>query len=756
MKRIIQKLGLVLLTGFYPVVMNAYSLDNLQQEFNPLDFSIKTGVNTHQYIESLQEISFDESDDPQLPYISKDIIIPKGIKFKSVSSTYQIAWEEHGVILDSNPVPIPTDGSYDGSQIPSVRYNKGVFPSTNCRYAGVSQCENFQILHMQFCPFIYDSSDLKLSFLGEIRFSIEFDGGVSSIKREMTRTERNLMSQNLFNPDVISGFGTSWNVEYASEGSRLDYLIVTNESLKDSFIPLLDWKKDKGLFAKIVTVEEIDSCYQGNDLPYKIKLYLHDLYERFGLQYVLLGGDDTIVPVRGCYGEVSANDSEHIDYEIPTDLYYSCFNGNFSWRVNNNHLYGLPDANIDLMPQIYISRLPVRNHQEVTAATSKIISYEKKPLFHNKMLLTGVKLFGYCDDTKTFSDSDAKLCNMRAKSIDPYWQGSIDMFCDTYTDFPGYWDYDVTATNLQDRLETGYDFVSVLTHGAVTHWKMEFKSNYSYSFAETLYNLGHTIITTSACWTNAFDSNAGWQAHDPCLGESFIRNENSGVVAYIGSSRYGWEYISSDGELGPSLEYESRLYKSLLNNKIKDKSLGSLVANAKYSLASRCKSNGAFRWLQFAINPMGDPEMQLYTTRPEEITGFNFQRNGGKIQLFSDIDSCRISIRTISGWNTGSQEVVYNAETAHFNVPIGYINIGLYRPGYLPLTYKLCTLQNETLDNYASHKADYIEVGSSISSTKPNGNVVFKSGQNILNAKEVVLQSGTEICLGAELYIIHE
>ena len=498
MKHIIQKLGLVLLIGFYPAVMNAYSLDNLQQEFNPFDFSIKTGVNTHQYIESLQEISFDESDDPQLPYISKDIIIPKGIKFKSVSSTYQIAWEEYGVILDSNPVPIPTDGSYDGSQIPSVRYNKGVFPSTNCRYAGVSQCENFQILHMQFCPFIYDSSDMKLSFLGEIRFSIDFDGGVSPVKREMTRIERNLMSPNLFNADVISGFGTSWNVEYASEGSRLDYLIVTNESLKESFIPLLDWKKDKGLFAKIVTVEEIDSCYQGNDLPYKIKLYLHDLYERFGLQYVLLGGDDTIVPVRGCYGEVSANDSEHIDYEIPTDLYYSCFNGNFAWDANENRIFGETDDEIDLMPQLYVSRIPVWNRKDAGAVIGKITDYEKNPVLNNNILLSGVKLFNWWNRDNTISDCQKKLENLRSESIEPYWEGTVEMFCDTYTDFPDGADYDVTATNLQNCIESAYDFISVATHGNVQIWSMEKGRYYNISDGASLNNSGHTIITSIA------------------------------------------------------------------------------------------------------------------------------------------------------------------------------------------------------------------------------------------------------------------
>ncbi|MDE6230147.1 MAG: hypothetical protein K2M37_00830, partial [Muribaculaceae bacterium] len=241
-------------------------------------------------------------------------------------------------------------------------------------------------------------------------------------------------------------------------------------------------------------------------------------------------------------------------------------------------------------------------------------------------------------------------------------------------------------------------------------------------------------------------------AKDPCLSESLMRNPESGVVSYLGSSRYGWIYPGT-ATLGISFQYERNFYKNLFSPNFPDKTWGALVANAKYQQVSKCKSNGSPRWVQFALNPMGDPEMYIFAKKPQIISGFKMRHNSDKLTLCSEVDSCRLSIRYISGAKAGFQEVLYNTKVANFKVPIGYFNVGAYRPGYLPLTYKAYNIQNETLTNFKAPETDYVEIGNSISNSEPHGNVVFKSGQNQINAKEVILQAGTEVCLGAELVI---
>ncbi|MDE6231045.1 MAG: hypothetical protein K2M37_05450, partial [Muribaculaceae bacterium] len=244
-------------------------------------------------------------------------------------------------------------------------------------------------------------------------------------------------------------------------------------------------------------------------------------------------------------------------------------------------------------------------------------------------------------------------------------------------------------------------------------------------------------------------------AKDPCLSESLMRNPESGVVSYLGSSRNNWELRYTEA-LGSGFTYESAFYKNLLSPDFKDKTWGALVANAKYIQASKCMKDGGNRWVQFSLNPMGDPEMYVFGTKPLIISGFKMHHNSDKLTIGSEVDSCRLSIRHISGPKAGFQEVLYNTKVANFKVPIGYFNIGVYRPGFLPLSYRIYNIQNETLTNFKTPETDYVEIGNSISNSEPYGNVVFKSGQNQINAKEVILQAGTEVCAGAELYINHK
>lgn len=81
------------------------------------------------------------------------------------------------------------------------------------------------------------------------------------------------------------------------------------------------------------------------------------------MKYVLLGGDDTIVPKASCY--VSAGG--YTENEMPTDLFFACFGGNFDWDGNKNGIYGETTDGIDMSPSIYVTRIPIRTSTDVVA-----------------------------------------------------------------------------------------------------------------------------------------------------------------------------------------------------------------------------------------------------------------------------------------------------------------------------------------------------------------------------------------------------
>lgn len=144
--------------------------------------------------------------------------------------------------------------------------------------------------------------------------------------------------------------------------------------------------------AKILTVEEIDRQFTGSDIQEKIKRQIQSLYLHNNLKYVLLGGDDSVVPVRTCYCKASDRLGS-----IPADNYYVCFNGNFKWDANNNGIYGEIDDEVDFSSTVFISRLPVRNSQHVTDYYSNMVFYELnqagKSVHNRNILMCGVNLF---------------------------------------------------------------------------------------------------------------------------------------------------------------------------------------------------------------------------------------------------------------------------------------------------------------------------------------------------------------------------
>ena len=73
----------------------------------------------------------------------------------------------------------------------------------------------------------------------------------------------------------------------------VEYLIITVEEFEYQLEPLQLCKSQKGLNAKIVTVEEIElnPSYTGWDTAAKIKSCITDYYLNNGTEFVVLAGD---------------------------------------------------------------------------------------------------------------------------------------------------------------------------------------------------------------------------------------------------------------------------------------------------------------------------------------------------------------------------------------------------------------------------------------------------------------------------------
>jgi len=211
---------------------------------------------------------------------------------------------------------------------------------------------------------------------------------------------------------------------FSVETDIYDMVIIAPEKFVAAFQPLIDYKSSHGLNTKLKTVEDILAEYDGFDAPEKIKYFIKDAIEQWGITYVLLGGglkshlsandkDDPNqgtkawhVPVRYTniiVGSGSARPAD--DHGCISDLYYADIyddNGSFSsWDPNGDGVFAAwdqdgveNDLDLDLYPDVYIARLPCRNEREVKLMVNKIIVYESsslasKPWFKRMIAIAG-------------------------------------------------------------------------------------------------------------------------------------------------------------------------------------------------------------------------------------------------------------------------------------------------------------------------------------------------------------------------------
>ncbi len=765
-------LGLCL---FFPLLAMAQETKTFTVRFADGDFVLENDADGCVVINSgnRDAVFDDHTSKPGLPYVSFNLLVAPNQTCSDISFTIlEKVKVKSGVTVAPNPAIYPTDGSVVPSEEHApVAYTDDVYPAKSVEYAGLHKMDGYRFLGFNVCPFIYDAANRDLYLIKSLTVNAPLETESGPMKKASSgRIGRNMS-------DIVQGLvenGDELETLYGNvpetgmkrvitnATDNIEYLIVTNDELSEYFWNLYAWKMEKGVTTKIVTVESINENYEGETIQLKIKNCLKDYYENHGTKFVMLGGDDKVVPVMGCYGRVRYYDKEkkeyvfEIDNSIPTDLFYACFDNDFKWNANGNDIYGEKADNIDILPEIFLSRVPVRTEEDVWAYVNKVLNYERgitAKEWSNNILMSGAKLY-ISKGNPPKSDAQAKSEIMYDANIQPYWDGERKRFYDTGTDFPGGADYDFNQINFQEQLSQGYSFVDVMTHGYYDDFALENEESYDSDDALNLNNPKPTIITTTACLTNGFDN----EYNEPCLSEAFIRNKRSGVIAYLGCSRVGWgntEYST----FGVSDNYNIGFYFTLFAFADVYNNFAKIVAISKMKKAGSCRSEGSYKWIMFGLNPIGDPEMPIYTQKPKEFENVKFDFDGDSVVIDAGIDGCRICLMSPDIGET-YYEVVENVQKTTFcNLPDGEIDICITRPGYIPWRYygQVKYIQNETISRKFYYKDQDISlIGGDVTNAKEHGPVIIKNGGRLTfqSARKLLIRGDFEVEQGGELIIV--
>lgn len=280
------------------------------------------------------------SGEPNLPTKGVYILIPQGERVKSITVVYDDkTYLGEGYLVEPIGQPIPLS-DIDTSNFPvpdkTIYSSKEQFPGKLFTEVGISNFKGYKILILKLHPVQYIPSSGELYFYPDLTVLVQTvkDGTVSSSFRELKKDEVEIIDK-VDNSAEVDGYKINIHQQiFQGQSNPLpiyDLLIITTEELEDSFYPLKQTHDNDGLSTLIYTVEDIYNNYTGFDNAEKIRNFIIYAYGNLGVDYVLLGGDDDVVPARRLF---VYEPSDLNLYHFPSDLYYAGLDG--TWNKPEN------------------------------------------------------------------------------------------------------------------------------------------------------------------------------------------------------------------------------------------------------------------------------------------------------------------------------------------------------------------------------------------------------------------------------------
>ena len=499
-----------------------------------------------------------EAGQPALPLRSLRVLVPHGAVLEDFNYELEEEVISDFIALSVGSTPVPTKPWVPGRTHPDKFH--GSFGDQPVVYQSTMAQRGFTWFSFSLSPFRYDSESGTLSLVRSIQLELSYhlneDMHPAIYPDDLIMQ---MLKDMVLNPgDMDRFYPREMSARLKSGERKVDYLLITSEELKDAFTPLIHWKIRKGLKTEVITVGEIDAAYDEKNIQLKIKRCIYDYYTRTGLKWVLLGGDDGVVPVQNCYGLVDLGNGVIIDHVIPADLYYACFDRRFDWNANQDEKIGqLFIDDLDLVPEVFLSRIPVKSMEEVSIFVQKTLSYETNQPIGNsagKLLLSGVKSWSQWEGK---SDNHHRSEYVFNKHIPKNWTGKRIGFYDTGTDFPGDHEFQVTSPNLIALLNEGVGVFHFAGHGNRNSLIMEQGVGFNTKDALSLTNPYIGAMLTTVCDAGAYDE------EDLCLSEALLTNPDGGCITFFGSTRLGFGNPNETLDLGPSFQYNSRFIQNL-------------------------------------------------------------------------------------------------------------------------------------------------------------------------------------------------
>jgi len=650
---------------------------------------------------------YSSAGEPALPW--KHIFLPAD-DFSEVETLRLVIQEADTVELAAplSPTDVPVQTRDAGTQLSvdpagPVDYPAAAYPQENCRIESYAIWRGQPVISISWCPFRYypEQNILEVIRRAEIRVSDSRESNNSAKRTTQTSVKEGYEDvwrffQNNSEPVNLARTTTIEEARTIRTGAptEVDYVIVTDETLAPALRPLAEWRLKQGYRVGIADVNEIIASYAGDDVQAQIRAYLAEAYAG-GLQFCLLGGDETVVPIRYAYHGYADTMPSYNKMQI-CDLYYADFTG--EWDNDGDGIYGeYQQDNPDVYPEIYLGRLLAGDAEQAEIIVNKIINYEINPGDGDPSYLTRA-LFTCADQMRDWNDG----------------QGQHAMIGDN---FPEYYDLDLDSQSenpngsvpdpqtpegpgFVEQAGSGWGWTTLVNHGRADGFVLraaginQWPKSYVWTVGSDGDGHGHLnqlsedgppgIVLSLACDVGGFDMDGplfgGFYGTN--VSEILTQKPNGGAVAVIAYSRWGW-VASSYRILSKFIEYAF------------DPTVAPQIGVA-FTLA---KTNFPYyRDQNFGLNLYGDPAMLHWTDLPQTMQ-VDFPTEvavgSGAVEFTTTHNGLPLAGTVITA--TYADTVFFVGETDVNGMVVwqsgpdrlGGYDITITKPGFLPHTSKL-------------------------------------------------------------------
>lgn len=641
--------------------------------------------------------------------------------------------------------PLTDSGNdfYSKENVKPIDISLGIYPTVIAEIKDKQCYRGIDILNVKISPIQYDVKNKIIRAYTKIKYKVTYSFPAHDYTDKPIPTiavDDNFLANTTINtqPRITESL-TQQNIQ--------DYLIISVPKYAAAVNALAEWKRILGFNVHVT----LKNTWTNTE----VKKTVQDLYtQNKNLYYLLIIGDQEDVP---------ASYSTHGEAHHVTDLWYGCM-----------------DGSNDFTPDIYRGRLSVSSTNEALSVVNKIIQYERNPITTKSFYDKGINCAFFQDKFPKDNYADRRFAQT-SENVRDYLQGlgkTIQRIY--YTDSsvtPTHWnrnrfsngepipaelrkpsflwqgkDVDITSA-----INNGAFYVLHRDHGAVWGWG---DPQYTRENVNSLSNSNKLpVVFSMNCLTGKFNDET------PCFAETFLRKTNGGCVGIFAAtevSMSGYNDVLTGGIFDaiwpyPGLRIVMPSQTSTGLTPTPTYQLGQILDQGFARMTEIFGANALYtRYTKELFHCFGDPSMQIYTDTPTAFANVSINRNLNTISVSLVDTTAKITFYDPSSGTVASyigDNVVYTTDNPQ---DITVCISGHNKIPYIQEGQSITTtfIQNETIIGPKSYTGSVIKVGSEVTTTKPYGPVIVKSGEVRLTADKIEINPNTTVTNQAEFKII--